>query len=90
MGFPNKRVQSGILRRLSHEAPWPPSAADAQRRRAEGTINAALFDGGNARSSRKQGSVRLVVVDVETTGVYNSDRIMVPHSNSTSMGRVHV
>ncbi len=36
----------------------------------------ALFDGVNAPSPQGQSSVRLVVVDVETTGVYNNDRIV--------------
>jgi DNA polymerase-3 subunit epsilon len=36
----------------------------------------ALLDRRIARSSQQQSSVRLVVVDVETTGVYNNDRII--------------
>ncbi len=36
----------------------------------------ALLDGVNAQSPQAQSSVRLVVVDVETTGVYNNDRIV--------------
>jgi DNA polymerase-3 subunit epsilon len=36
----------------------------------------SLFDGMIARYSQRQSSVRLVVVDVETTGVYNNDRIV--------------